>query len=184
VPRGEVVLLRGLANVFSTGMDRLAARLAEAGYEAEVGNHLDWPTEARRLLAAARNGGVRRPLAAIGHSLGADDAIRLAGAAGAEGLALDLLVTFDPVQVGVVPPGPRHVVNFFLGNGLWGRPLQPAPGFEGSIENVEVGGEGCPISTSTRARHCIPACWPCWSGRGRGRASQEPPSTAAPRSGH
>ena len=54
-------------------------------------------------------------------------------------MALDLLVTFDPVLVGYVPPGPRHVLNFFLGNGLWGRPLRPSPGFEGSIENVEAG---------------------------------------------
>jgi hypothetical protein len=141
-PRGEVVLLRGLANVFSTGMDRLASRLAAAGFAAEVGNHLDWPAEAERLIDASRNGVVRRPVAVIGHSLGADDAIRLAGAAGASGVALDLLVTFDPVHVDVVLPGPRRVMNFYLEGGLWGRPLRPGPGFDGSLENTDVGAEG------------------------------------------
>ena len=140
VRRGLVVLLRGLTNVFSTGMDRLATRLASAGYRAKVGNHLDWLADVQKFVAVSRNGGATRPLAAVGHSLGADDAIRLAGAAGAEGLALDLLVTFDPVHISLVPPGPRNVLNFFLEGGLWGRPLDPGPGFEGSIENIPVTG--------------------------------------------
>ena len=140
-PRGQVVLLRGLANVFSTGMDSLANRLGSAGYQAEVCNHLDWEAELRRLVAQTRNGGARRPLAVVGHSLGADDAVRLAGTAGGEGLSLDLLVTFDPVNIELVPPGPRHVMNFYLSRGLWGRPLRPAPGFLGTIENIDCGSE-------------------------------------------
>jgi len=141
-PRGQVLLLRGLANVFSTGMDSLGAQLAAVGFRAEVCNHLDWQVQTQQLVAAARNGSVTRPVAVIGHSRGADDAIRLAGAAGAEGLALDLLVTFDPVRVGVVPPGPRHVMNFFLEGGFWGTRLEPAPGFDGSLENIDVAAEG------------------------------------------
>ena len=40
--KGRVVLLRGLINVFSTGMDDLGAKLRGAGYDATVHNHLDW----------------------------------------------------------------------------------------------------------------------------------------------
>jgi hypothetical protein len=139
VGRGRVVVLRGLANVFSTGMDRLAARLAAAGYRVELGNHLEWRAAAGRLVAAERGSRLPRPVAVVGHSLGADDAIRLAGTAGEAGVATDLLVTFDPVWVGRVSAGPRRVLNFYLALGLWGRSLGAAPGFAGTIENVDVG---------------------------------------------
>ena len=137
--RGRVVVLRGLANVFSTGMDRLAARLAAAGYRVELGNHLEWQAAAGRLVAAERSSRLPRPVAVIGHSLGADDAIRLAGTAGEAGVATDLLVTFDPVWVSRVSTGPRRVLNFYLAVGIWGRSLGAAPGFTGTIENVDVG---------------------------------------------
>jgi hypothetical protein len=136
--RGCVVLLRGLANIFSTGMSRLAERLGGAGYRVELSNHLEWGNVARRLTSAARDGSLPRPMAVIGHSLGADDAIRLAGEMGEAGVALDLLVTFDPVWVREVPRGPRRVVNFYLAEGLWGHALEAVPGFAGQLENVAV----------------------------------------------
>lgn len=138
--RGRVLLLRGLANIFSTGMDGLAQRVADAGYGAEVHNHTDWAALAGRVVAEARAGALPRPFAVVGHSLGADDAIRLVGAAGAEGVATDLLVTFDPVFLGTVPAGPRLVLNFHQRDGLWGRALVPAQGFAGRIENIALDG--------------------------------------------
>jgi hypothetical protein len=140
--RGRVLLLRGLANVFSTGIDALASRVAAAGYRAEVGNHLGWAAVARRVVADERNGGLRRPLAVIGHSLGADDAIRLSGAAGAAGVPTDLLVTFDPVWVAEVPPGPKRVLNFHQSHGLWGRALAAGRGFAGRIDNIDLNDHG------------------------------------------
>ena len=89
-PRGQVVLLRGLANVFSTGMDSLGAQLAAVGFRAEVCNHLDWQVQTQQLVAAARTGALTRPVAVVGHSRGADDALRLAGAAGSCRLGLGM----------------------------------------------------------------------------------------------
>jgi hypothetical protein len=140
--RGCVLLLRGLANVFSAGIDALASRVAAAGYRAEVGNHLGWAAVARRVVADERNGGLRRPLAVIGHSLGADDAIRLSGAAGAAGVRTDLLVTFDPVWVAEVPLGPKRVLNFYQSHGLWGPALAAGPGFAGRIDNIDLNDHG------------------------------------------
>lgn len=137
--RGHVLLLRGLANVFSTGMDDLAARIVAAGFGAEVRNHIDWRGLAARAVAEERAGRLPRPFVVIGHSLGADDAILLTAAAGAQGVATDLLVTFDPVWIGTVPPGPRQVLNFFQSNNLWGRSLGPGPGFGGRIQNLDLG---------------------------------------------
>src|SRR3954447_11454497 len=37
--KGRVVLLRGLMNIFSTGMNELGSKLMNAGYAASVHNH-------------------------------------------------------------------------------------------------------------------------------------------------
>lgn len=135
-PRGRVVLLRGIFNVFSTGLDALAGKLVAAGFAAEVHNHAAWPLLALQLGAEA--GRLRRPLALIGHSLGADDSLRLAGALGERGVAVDLVVTLDTVLLDEVPPGPRRVVNYHQNSGPWGVPLRGAPGFAGRIENIAL----------------------------------------------
>lgn len=137
-PRGRVVLLRGLANVFSTGMDELEEKLRLADYDASVHNHLDWRDQAGEIIELAQAGRLARPFAVIGHSLGADDGIRLAAQVGQASGVMDLLVTFDPVLVGSVPPGPRHVRNYFQQTGLWGRGVTPGRGFNGILENRPV----------------------------------------------
>lgn len=134
--RGRVVLLRGLANIFSLGMDVLGERLVAAGYGVEVHNHTEWRELAERIVAEHRARRLPRPFAIAGHSLGADSAIHLAGAAGAAGVATDLLVTFDPVFVASVPRGPRAVLNFHQDAERFGIPLRPEPGFDGRIENL------------------------------------------------
>ncbi|NMJ41194.1 hypothetical protein GWK16_08080 [Roseomonas sp. JC162] len=139
--RGRVVLLRGLANVFSTGMDSLGEQLRAAGYDASVHNHLDWRDAAEETLVRAQAGDLPRPFAVVGHSLGADDGIRLAARVGQAARLADLLVTFDPVLVGTVPPGPGFVRNYYQTSGAWGRGLTAEPGFTGVLENRAVSGD-------------------------------------------
>jgi alpha/beta superfamily hydrolase len=134
-PRGRVVVLRGLLNIFSTGMTQLTLKLREAGYDATVHNHAEWRGLADRAAAAALAGTLPRPLAVAGHSFGADDAIQLAGRLGAAGVPVDLLVTFDPAWVLAVPRGPRRVLNFHQDRDTFARRLAPGPGFDGVIEN-------------------------------------------------
>lgn len=136
--RGFVLLLRGIGNVFSRGLDRLAQRVAAAGYDAEVHNHSAWRSLVPRLIGEHRSGRLPRPFAIIGHSLGADDAILLAGALGEAGVATDLVVTFDPTWVDEVPRGPRRLVNFYQLADVWGDPVSPGPGFDGEMTNVNV----------------------------------------------
>ena len=140
-PRGRVVVLRGLLNMFSTGMNVLTFTLRDAGYDATVHNHAEWRGLANRTIEAARADALPRPLAVIGHSFGADDAIALAGRLGAAGVPVDLLVTFDPSWVLAVPPGPRRVLNFHQDRDTYARRLAPGPGFDGRIENRQVRGE-------------------------------------------
>jgi pimeloyl-ACP methyl ester carboxylesterase len=141
-PRGRVVLLRGLANVFSTGMDELEEALRRDGYDAAVHNHLDWTAQADEALALAREGRLPRPFAVIGHSLGADDGILLAARFGQATGMMDVLVTFDPVLVRTVPRGPALVRNYFQQSDLWGGgTLTAARGFAGVLENRPVRGD-------------------------------------------
>lgn len=139
-PKGRVVALRGLANVFSTGMNVLTADLRAAGYDASVHSHIEWSGLATQIVAEDRAGRLPHPLALVGHSLGADDAIRMAARLGEHGVTPDLVVTFDPTIVRRVPPGPLQVVNFHQENDLVNRLLEPGEGFDGVIENRRVSG--------------------------------------------
>lgn len=49
-----IYLLRGLFNVFSLGMDDLAAKLQEQGFSAVVDNHASWSALAERIIAARK----------------------------------------------------------------------------------------------------------------------------------
>jgi hypothetical protein len=140
-PRGRVVVLRGLLNMFSTGMNMLTFTLRDAGYDATVHNHAEWRGLATRTAEAARGDALKRPLAVIGHSFGADDAIAMVGRLGAAEVPVDLLVTFDPSWVLAVPRGPRRVLNFHQDRDTYARRLTPGPGFDGRIENRQVTGQ-------------------------------------------
>lgn len=130
--KGRVVIFRGFVNFFSTGMNILAARLRLAGWNSSVHNHVEWDAEARAALAAGP--ALARPFAVIGHSLGADSAVRMTGRLGRDGLATDLLVTFDPHITLDLPRGARRVVNFYQGNEAIDRVLRPARDFDGRLE--------------------------------------------------
>jgi hypothetical protein len=139
--RGRVVVLRGLLNMFSTGMNQLTFMLRDAGYDATVHNHAEWRGLSARVVEAARVGTLQRPLVVIGHSFGADDAIAMAGRLGAAEVPVDLLVTFDPSWVLAVPRGPKRVLNFHQDRDSYARRLMPGPGFDGRIDNRLVAGE-------------------------------------------
>lgn len=140
-PRGRVLLLRGLANVFSTGLNVLTATLRRAGFDASVHNHVEAAMLAQAMLRAEGHGGLARPFAVIGHSFGADEAVRLATRLRASGLATDLVVTFDPTVVSTVPASARLVVNYYQEADVFPRRLEAAPGFDGRLENRAVAGE-------------------------------------------
>lgn len=137
-PRGRVLLLRGLANVFSTGLNVLTVRLRAAEFDATVHNHVEWRQLAAMTLAEARAGRLPRPLVVIGHSFGADSAMALAGRLGEGGIAVELLVTFDPQWRHEIPRGPRRLVNFYQDNDPIRRIVRPAAEFDGVIENLLV----------------------------------------------
>jgi thioesterase domain-containing protein len=134
----HVYLLRGLMNVFSLGMDELAAKIRAEGIVATVHNHAEYEALADE---AARNykAGEEGPIIIIGHSLGADAAVYMANRLGALGVPVKLVVPFDPVNPTTAGGNIARVVNLYISDGV-GRSVARGPGFRGALENVDLKG--------------------------------------------
>jgi hypothetical protein len=103
---GHVYLLRGLLNVFSLGMDELAARINNAGVAATVDGYTGWPYLADSIVQRYRAGN-REPIILMGHSNGADTTILVARRLNESNVPVALIVNFDPISPAAVPPNVR-----------------------------------------------------------------------------
>jgi pimeloyl-ACP methyl ester carboxylesterase len=146
-------LIHGLAGgrpfYFSGGLDALSRKLNAQGITASVheqGSLLrpygGVDAVAAMALAAARKGA--RPVL-IGHSMGADAALKVAVRLNASHVAVPLVVCFDPTSFRLLfgpPPVPANVARalcFYqkispLGRGV----LKAAPGFTGELVQERV----------------------------------------------
>ncbi|ALK10270.1 alpha/beta hydrolase [Blastochloris viridis] len=135
----RVYLLRGLANVFSLGLDDLAEKLARRGVQATVANHADADLIADEIINR-RAAGWRGPVVLIGHSLGADAVYPLAARLAAAKIKVPLVVSFDPVHHEVVPANVSKAINYYLSGCCYA--VQPGAGFRGSLSNFDMEGKG------------------------------------------
>jgi pimeloyl-ACP methyl ester carboxylesterase len=133
-PQPRVYLLRGLANVFSLGMDDLTAKLNARGIKATVHPYTEWQTLARYAAeqSAAGGGKQRAPVIIIGHSLGADAAVYMANRVTELGAPVPLVVTFDPVTPTTASSRIGKVVNYYQAGGS-GKPVSGA-----RVSNVDL----------------------------------------------
>src|ERR1700691_5427478 len=93
----QVDLFRGLADIFSRGMDTLADKLNRQGYSARVYSTNGWQAVAQR-IAADYGRGRQDIVVLIGHSLGANATIQLANALDRSNIPVDLIVNFDGTE--------------------------------------------------------------------------------------
>jgi pimeloyl-ACP methyl ester carboxylesterase len=135
---GHVYLMRGLFNVFSLGMDDLAAKLERVGVRAEAVSYTSWSSLADSITAQYRAGN-REPVILMGHSYGADTTISLARKLNANRIPVALIVNFDPTAPDRVPPNVRRIINFYVPT-AWGRPVEPGKQFRGSLSNLNESG--------------------------------------------
>lgn len=141
-PRVRVYLIRGLFDVFSLGMDRLGSTLRRQGYQARVLGVAGADALAAEIVARRRADPTEQ-VVVIGHSLGADAAIRIANRVGREGLPpLALVVTFDPTSRQELRGGARRVVNLFQSNNGWAVPVNRGPAFAGRFANEDLRDRG------------------------------------------
>lgn len=136
-PRGSIYLMRGLANIFSLGLDTLNDKLHARGVNSHVLNYASWMSIAGQIEQRYRKDKNALPVVLMGHSFGADSTLLLAAELAKEKIPVALIVNFDAVNNIKVPANVRHVVNFYesTGNGL---ALAGGPGFRGRLENIDV----------------------------------------------
>jgi hypothetical protein len=134
----EVLILRGLFNVFSLGMDDLASRLQRGPIRSSVHNHLSWSAIGQDIIARRRAGAAPTRLVLIGHSLGGNDVISLARMLGQAGIGVDLVIPVDPTAPDPAPPNVRHLVNFYQSSNGFGAAVRPGASFRGVLVNADL----------------------------------------------
>lgn len=135
----QVYLFRGLANVFSLGMDDMSKELKAQGVPNKVLNHANWPSVAADITAKYKAAPKRtRPIVLVGHSLGANAVLLMAQQLARNGVPVDLVVTFDPTTKGPVAPGVRRYLNLYQSNNGWAEALDVPPGAGKRVINSDV----------------------------------------------
>jgi hypothetical protein len=132
----KVYMLRGVLNIFSLGLDSIAAKLEAQGIPVDVSNYLSWSAVADEAAADYRSGRVKT-IILVGHSSGAtvlpDMVERLTQLGAPVKLAIGLDSVFRTSLTGRV----GRYVNYYIGNGN-GEPVARSKGLHGELDNVNV----------------------------------------------
>lgn len=138
---GEVYLLRGLANVFSTGLDEINAKFKRRGVNTRVDNHSQWQNYANDIVARSQRNAVSYPIIIMGHSLGGNASVQMAKFLGDRGIPVAYVVAFDPTITTTVGQNVAEVVNYYIPNQAGGEEtniVQEEPGSKAAVTNVDV----------------------------------------------
>ncbi len=136
----EVYLIRGFANVFSRGVDQMAAQLRARGVNAKSYSNGQWSGLAKDIIKRSKQGKVSYPIVIAGHSVGGQEAPRFADTLAKAGVPVALVIGIDP---GFAPPPPfsagsPRVVDFWIKGSARGNPYRSTGGFSGTIENIDI----------------------------------------------
>ena len=130
----HVYLMRGLLNIFSLGMDQLAAQIARNGIDASVYNHSVEESVVGTIVQKYRAGD-HGPYILVGHSLGADAVMVMAQQLNSQGVPVALVVPFDGTESYTAPANVSCVVNLTQRKYAY---MQAGAGFHGKLSNVDV----------------------------------------------
>jgi hypothetical protein len=138
---GEVYFLRGLANIFSLGLDVMAKKVTADGVENCVFNHHHWKALANDIIERNYQKQISLPIVIVGHSLGANVAPQMATSLGNHGIPVAYVVMLDPVEAERVGANIDEVVNYYLPKSKETRVFGTSR-FTGQIENINVSHTG------------------------------------------
>jgi pimeloyl-ACP methyl ester carboxylesterase len=130
----HVYLMRGLLNIFSLGMDQLAAQIERRGIDASVYNHSVEEAVVGAIVRKYRAGD-HGPYILVGHSLGADAVMTMAQQLSQSGVPVALVVPFDGTGSYAASPNVACVLNVTQRYYAY---MRPGPGFHGRLQNVDV----------------------------------------------
>jgi hypothetical protein len=133
----HVYLLRGVLNIFSLGLDDIAAQLRAQGIPVTVANFVSWSSLADEAAAGYRSGQIKTVIL-VGHSSGATALPDMIAKLGQLGVPVKLAIGLDSVfKTKLVAGNAERYINFYIANGA-GEPVRVAEGFRGKLENVDV----------------------------------------------
>jgi hypothetical protein len=132
----HVYLLRGVLNIFSMGLDDIAAKLEAQGIPVTVTNYLGWASLADQAAADYRSGKVKT-IILVGHSSGATVLPDMVARLDQLGAPVKLAIGLDSVFRTSLHGRVGRYINFYIANGN-GEPVKPTAGLHGKLENVNV----------------------------------------------
>ncbi len=128
VGQGHVYCILGWLGVWSRGMDVITQRVnTELGVQAMSLANEEWTKLASFVRTEHEAGRWSGPLILVGHSIGADDQVRVAKRLNQGNVPVDLLLLIDPTVPPVIPPNVKHCVNIFKSH----PGLDTVPAFRG-----------------------------------------------------
>src|SRR5260370_30039805 len=133
----HVYLLRGVLNIFSLGLDEIAAKLQAQGINATVANYLSWSSLADEAAAEYRSGRTKT-IILVGHSSGATALPAMVARLDRLGAPVRLAIGLDSVFRNSLSGRVGRYINFYLANGN-GEPVARTSQLHGEIENIDVG---------------------------------------------
>jgi len=133
----HVYLLRGVLNIFSLGLDEIAAKLQQQGITVTIANYLSWASLADEAAAEYKSGRVRT-IILVGHSSGATALPDMVARLDQLGAPVKLAIGLDSVFRTSLAGRVGRYINFYVANGA-GTPVAKTKQFHGELENVDVG---------------------------------------------
>jgi hypothetical protein len=133
----HVYLLRGVLNIFSLGLDEIAAKLQQQGITVTVANYLSWASLAEEAAAEYKSGRTKT-IILVGHSSGATALPDMVARLDQLGAPVKLAIGLDSVFRTSLAGRVGRYINFYVANGA-GTPVAKTKQFHGELENVDVG---------------------------------------------
>jgi hypothetical protein len=132
----HVYLMRGVLNIFSLGLDGIAAKLEAQGIPVTITNYLGWAAVADEAAADYRSGKVKT-IILVGHSSGATILPDMVSRLDHLGAPVKLAIGLDSVFRTSLTGRVGRYVNYYIGSGN-GEPVAATKGLHGTLENVNV----------------------------------------------
>ena len=138
---GHVYIFRGIGGRFATlDLDRLAERIKRPGVSARVYDFMDWRDPAEEAIKRYRAEQQPAAIIVLGHSAGADVALRFAERLKEDRVPVSLVVTLDPTRLPHdVPQNVDRFINIYASlNFFGGGSVKSGSAYRGHFTSIDL----------------------------------------------